>query len=745
MASAPDCEACATMATMIREGRSAPPSLILHTGMGLGAMPGRIADYRRNQSRCQPCRALLSEFTTQCAFYNQEPPEDHDQVEMVYLQWLGTWRIQLVPPEPTGFYVPRAKSHLSFARCVDPRRPDTPPPSLEDEVTAITIDASRIDFDRVMRWKARCDANHEGTCFAIRDPWMAMERFDKLSLIDVADQCISQQPGSGAYLALSYVWGVGDSPLTASTANIDALCRPGSLDPDSPLGRRLPRSIRDAMTVTSRLGYRYLWVDRLCIIQDDDAHRRLHLASMAAIYANASITIIASHGDDSHGLPGVEPDRSPLRRPFSTLSLPGSVNILYDDSKGLEETYELPSDRDYRRRGWTLQEETLSNRSLNFGHREVGWKCRKMRCREIYDDQTQLKDNRKSSLEVQLYKPYADIGTYSHLAMNYTGRLLTYDTDAVHAFTAIIAAFSRSMKGGMLYGLPELFFEGMMLWQPREPLLRRRQRNHESPSWSFLGWSGRGLDLGTWSELYNSWGRSSDGQHFRSASRLISCIQYFKVDSQTGARSLIQSSYYNDATRRLLSRGAGGQRTSPDPSDPSMDDASDYTLFVRFPSEPLTTANGSWLPTLEFRTQRCYIPVGDVIPRADGDEGKGCLDVCLEDQNGGVIGAIRLNATHRDEVCPGTRLGLVVISRCIASQPRVTRTIPELRVFHAKCFQLCFDPKRCQAEGRFVPYDFYNVMWIGWNGNVAYRKAVGRVLVSYWDEQEPEDVEITLG
>jgi hypothetical protein len=36
-------------------------------------------------------------------------------------------------------------------------------------------------------------------------------------------------------------------------------------------------------------------------------------------------------------------------------------------------------------------------------------------------------------------------------------------------------------------------------------------------------------------------------------------------------------------------------------------------------------------------------------------------------------------------------------------------------------------------------------MWIGWSGNVAYRKAVGRVLVSYWDEKEPEDVEITLG
>ena len=736
IASSLDCEICATTATLIQEGSTA--SLSLNTQAfspyGLAARPGRVADFRRAGSTCLVCRVLLSEFNAQCTFLNHEPPQDDDVIETVYVTFLGKWQIQLVQPISGVLDGPKLKAHLSLVRrYVDRGDNSVRPALLEEEMQSIPIDESRIDLDRIKRWMACCDGNHQGTCHAIQDPWKRVENVDEISLIDVETQCICQQTGSSAYLAFSYVWGTDDTPLVADQANIDVLSEPGSLAASSPLGRRLPKSIRDAMTITSRLGYRYLWVDRLCIVQDDEVHKQRQLASMAAIYTNASITIIASHGDDSRGLPGSEPGHSPLRRPFSIISLPGDVNLLFDNSKALGDPYEPPSNYEYPRRGWTLQEESLSNRSLHFSHREVKWVCQKMNCREIYDDKRQVRDNRESSIELQLYKAHPDISTYGHLAINYTSRLLKYDDDAVNAFSAIIAAFSRPMKGGMFYGLPELFFEGMLLWQPGEPLLRRRQSGDGVPSWSFLGWAGRGLDLGAWVDLYMYWkyDSASHCMRFQSDNLLISCVEYFKVDRHTGSCSRIQSSYHDDSRQRLPKDIAPGGRQ--------------FRHRVEVPLEPLPPAPGSWLPILKFHTKRCCIAIGDIIPRPPGDKDDGCLDVSLEDESGQVVGAIRLNTAHREEACHEKRLDLIVISRCISSQCRSTRTIPELRIFHAKCPQPCFNPKSCLADSWVVPYDFYNVMWIGWNESVAYRRAVGRVLVSYWDKQRPEDIRVILG
>ncbi|KAK0752817.1 heterokaryon incompatibility, partial [Schizothecium vesticola] len=96
------------------------------------------------------------------------------------------------------------------------------------------------------------------------------------------------------YFALSYVWGADPEPLVSTVESIGLLCQPGSLEESSELGRRLPKTIRDAMTVTRELGTRYLWVDRLCIVQDDPVQKPSLLAAMAAIYGNASVTLIAA-------------------------------------------------------------------------------------------------------------------------------------------------------------------------------------------------------------------------------------------------------------------------------------------------------------------------------------------------------------------------------------------------------------------------------------------------------------------
>ncbi|KAB5542496.1 heterokaryon incompatibility protein-domain-containing protein, partial [Coniochaeta sp. 2T2.1] len=93
-------------------------------------------------------------------------------------------------------------------------------------------------------------------------------------------------PHPVSYTALSYCWGTTE-PLATLSTNINEM-RSGI-----PLSK-LPRTIKDAIQVTKFLGIQYLWVDALCIIQDDKIDWARESAAMAGIYGNAYVTIAAA-------------------------------------------------------------------------------------------------------------------------------------------------------------------------------------------------------------------------------------------------------------------------------------------------------------------------------------------------------------------------------------------------------------------------------------------------------------------
>src|SRR5206468_126482 len=113
----------------------------------------------------------------------------------------------------------------------------------------------------------------------------------EIRIIDVERACILTAPSNCKYLALSYVWGKDQPKLTMST--LTSWSQEGAL-----LETQTPRTIRDAMVLTLELGERYLWVDSLCIIQDDPEHRKKQIEHMYIIYHRAYLTIIAAGGDD---------------------------------------------------------------------------------------------------------------------------------------------------------------------------------------------------------------------------------------------------------------------------------------------------------------------------------------------------------------------------------------------------------------------------------------------------------------
>lgn len=96
------------------------------------------------------------------------------------------------------------------------------------------------------------------------------------------------------YVALNYVWGnpVHDFVVT-SKEKVSSLSEVGSL-----VMAKLPQTVLDAMEVCRQLGERYLWVDSLCIIQDDENDILSSVEAMASIYSEAHFVIIAAHGND---------------------------------------------------------------------------------------------------------------------------------------------------------------------------------------------------------------------------------------------------------------------------------------------------------------------------------------------------------------------------------------------------------------------------------------------------------------
>tara|TARA_R110002003_G_scaffold351_2_gene18882 strand:- start:236 stop:820 length:585 start_codon:yes stop_codon:yes gene_type:complete len=135
-------------------------------------------------------------------------------------------------------------------------------------------------------------------------------------VIDVYRRCVTEIEDCD-FLALSYVWGPKNNhSLVARTNNINELKIDGSLDVVA-----LPQTIVDAMTICEHLQQRYLWVDRLCIVQDDLKDKMHQIGQMGHIYSSALFVIIAAHGDAANfGIPGVS---RPRRTQQQTAILPG--------------------------------------------------------------------------------------------------------------------------------------------------------------------------------------------------------------------------------------------------------------------------------------------------------------------------------------------------------------------------------------------------------------------------------------
>lgn len=169
------------------------------------------------------------------------------------------------------------------------------------------------------------------------------------------------------YVVLGYCWG--------EQGNKDFVLKQSMLKRKMetiPLSS-LPQTLRDTITITKWLGFRYLWIDALCFLQDSKEDWEKEAAVTRKVYFHTVATIAASAASDSSQgflLPREDFNATTPQLVFcEPVGIRGlvSVRCRFPSVTDIEQPLNL--------RGWALQERLLSPRLLSYETRPLRWTC----------------------------------------------------------------------------------------------------------------------------------------------------------------------------------------------------------------------------------------------------------------------------------------------------------------------------------------------------------------------------------
>jgi hypothetical protein len=342
----------------------------------------------------------------------------------------------------------------------------------------------RVNFDRVSTMLRRCQQFHPAcrTDNGLGFPQNAR-------VVDCETRRVVPMVEGLPYIALSYVWG---TPNDAA----------GTRRPEKPtlsdcLPPVVPQMIEDALGITVRLAYRYLWIDFFCIDQCHSTEKAFQIQQMGNIYSHASATICALSAHPDLGLPGISRSR-PISESFRSqdvtyicLPEPGFLQQSLRDSAWIS-------------RGWTFQEAVLSRRCLFFTDDQVSLVCHASHQTETI---SQLVDG--------LWGSNIDIATailggwvsdtevsFDIFVNQYQTRHLSYESDTLDAFTGLLSLAPTQSYFGILlplsfkqYMKASIAFAYGLLWRVNHIREHPQELRAKFPSWSWISRKGIGISF----------------------------------------------------------------------------------------------------------------------------------------------------------------------------------------------------------------------------------------------------------
>ncbi|KAK6956676.1 hypothetical protein Daesc_001955 [Daldinia eschscholtzii] len=272
----------------------------------------------------------------------------------------------------------------------------------------------------------------------------------------------------------------------------------------------LPRTFRDAFEVIERLGIRYLWIDRLCIIQDSKEDWQAEASIMGPVYSHGLLNIAALGATDDQS--GCFFNRDPMlvAPTIIDLSSHGDNIAAFYRFEAEEESWRKDFEGEpLISRAWVLQERVLSTRNLYFGSKQVFWECFEMHCCETMPNtwmgglepstkSTFIPGSKKypwkSLINPQKKGSVIPITSWQNAVENYSKCNLTLPSDKLVALSGLAKRMGNAMKSSglsdytYLAGLWKHTLPETLLWIPKTNC--RRVPSYRAPSWSWASLDG---------------------------------------------------------------------------------------------------------------------------------------------------------------------------------------------------------------------------------------------------------------
>ncbi|KAF2136707.1 uncharacterized protein K452DRAFT_312990 [Aplosporella prunicola CBS 121167] len=321
----------------------------------------------------------------------------------------------------------------------------------------------------------------------------------KVRLVVTSDKMLQGKSGrSWRYSALSHCWGdrsIHKPPLKTTTENLSKrLAGIPFLD--------LPKTYQHAIIVCRSLNIQYLWIDSLCIIQNDKADWETESPKMAQYYEHAYITIIPAAATSCNDgfLDRPITQSRPVKVEFQSSLKRNTRGAYFIHGESTTEPrfsqfYDDIAKSKWGTRGWTFCEGLFSTRRVYFGKNTIHWGCRKFYTSElsnILDDAEE--HNLQSLIEEQDQDQFHDgnvLSVWYAQYLEYSCRQFTRSQDRLPAISPLAKVMAQLTGDTYLAGLWQSDLHVGLLWYADSfegPLIlpREKEASYIAPSWSWL-------------------------------------------------------------------------------------------------------------------------------------------------------------------------------------------------------------------------------------------------------------------
>lgn len=319
---------------------------------------------------------------------------------------------------------------------------------------------SDLALERISKWLSHCIENHQ-SCKP-RDPNYVPRRLIDVGSFGKKEPSLVEPSQPVPYLCLSYCWGPDTKDvLVTTTANLASHYKAIPL-------ATVPATIRDAISICRGLGFSYLWVDSLCIVQGDQKEWLEDSAQMREIYSNSRLTLSAM--EPASCKLGFLGKQSFGRQGWQRLV---ETDVPVEVIKGHLDEYRLENDGHYEfggtryklfarfghvpdwtcsldKRGWCLQESILPQRRLCFSGSEMLWQCEQEKyceCGHVcWTRNVKSKFRGAAPNMSQPFDQYVRPKNYEHwrvLVEEYSDRYLTQKVDKLSAMSGLAKEFGE--------------------------------------------------------------------------------------------------------------------------------------------------------------------------------------------------------------------------------------------------------------------------------------------------------------